>query len=84
MKVARKWRKKVVDMATLRSSLPSRLRQLLSGEAAIGGPSIKLDSDTVSSIYTPNFVYVCLCMCCVFLFFFRGKGAVFIDGFLDW
>lgn len=36
-------------MATLRSSLPSRLRQLLSGEGAIGGPSIKLDSDTVSS-----------------------------------
>ncbi|KAA8538199.1 hypothetical protein F0562_027807 [Nyssa sinensis] len=31
-------------MATLRSSLPSRLRQLLSGEGALG-PSIKLDSE---------------------------------------
>ncbi|KAL8096331.1 hypothetical protein AgCh_037334 [Apium graveolens] len=37
-------------MATLRSSLPSRLRQLLSGEGAIGGPSIKLDSDTPPQI----------------------------------
>lgn len=45
-------------MATLRSSLPSRLRQLLSGEGAIGGPSIKLDSDTVSSIYTLTFSYI--------------------------
>ncbi|KAF8411336.1 hypothetical protein HHK36_003883 [Tetracentron sinense] len=31
-------------MATLRSSLPSRLRQLLSGEGA-GGPSLKLESE---------------------------------------
>ncbi|XP_065881477.1 E3 ubiquitin-protein ligase UPL2-like [Euphorbia lathyris] len=31
-------------MATIRSSLPSRLRQLLSGESVIG-PSIKLDSE---------------------------------------
>lgn len=31
-------------MTTLRSSLPSRLRQLLSSEGAIG-PSIKLDSE---------------------------------------
>ncbi|KAK6938058.1 Ubiquitin-associated domain, partial [Dillenia turbinata] len=33
-----------VEMATLRSSLPSRLRQLLSGEEALR-PSLKLDSD---------------------------------------
>lgn len=32
-------------MASLRSSLPSRLRQLLSGETAIG-PSVRMDSDT--------------------------------------
>ncbi|XP_031386394.1 E3 ubiquitin-protein ligase UPL2-like isoform X2 [Punica granatum] len=32
-------------MAALRSSLPSRLRQLLSGETAVG-PSIRLDSET--------------------------------------
>lgn len=34
-------------MAALRSSLPSRLRQLLSGETAVG-PSIRLDSEAVS------------------------------------
>ncbi|KAI6689207.1 hypothetical protein NL676_026035 [Syzygium grande] len=33
------------EMASLRSSLPSRLRQLLSGETAIG-PSVRTDSDT--------------------------------------
>ncbi|TYH65157.1 hypothetical protein ES332_D06G037000v1 [Gossypium tomentosum] len=32
-------------MANIRSTLPSRLRQLLSGETATGGPSIKLDSE---------------------------------------
>lgn len=31
---------------TVRSSLPSRLRQLLSGEGPIG-PNVKLDSETV-------------------------------------
>lgn len=36
-------------MASIRSSLPSRLRQLLSSEGAIG-PSIKLDSEPPSSI----------------------------------
>uniref|UniRef100_A0A2C9VXM3 Uncharacterized protein n=1 Tax=Manihot esculenta TaxID=3983 RepID=A0A2C9VXM3_MANES len=37
-------------MATIRSSLPSRLRQLFSGESVIG-PSIKLDSEPVSSLF---------------------------------
>lgn len=36
-------------MATIRSSLPSRLRQLLSGDSIIG-PSIKLDSETPPKI----------------------------------
>lgn len=36
-------------MAALRSSLPSRLRQLLSGEGAIG-PSVKLDSETPQKV----------------------------------
>lgn len=58
-------------MATLRSSLPSRLRQLLSGEGAIGGPSIKLDSDTVSSIYTLFFIYVYFYVYAVFFDFLR-------------
>jgi len=34
-------------MTTLRSSWPSRLRQLLSNEGAIG-PSVKLDTEPVS------------------------------------
>lgn len=41
-----------VEMAALRSSLPSRLRQLLSGETAVG-PSIRLDSETVSTLSLP-------------------------------
>lgn len=36
-------------MTTVRSSLPSRIRQLLSADGALG-PSIKLDSEPVSSI----------------------------------
>ncbi|RVW65608.1 hypothetical protein CK203_033212 [Vitis vinifera] len=36
-------------MATLRSSLPSRLRQLLSGEAAMG-PALRLGDSEPGSI----------------------------------
>lgn len=43
-------------MSTLRSSLPSRLRQLFSSDGAIG-PSVKLDSEPVCD--------------CFFLLFFR-------------
>jgi len=38
-------------MTTLRSNWPSRLRQLLSSEGAIG-PSIKLDSEPVSVFFS--------------------------------
>jgi len=37
-------------MTTLRSSWPSRLRQLLSNESAIG-PSVKLDTEPVSVVF---------------------------------
>lgn len=43
-------------MTTLRSSLPSRLRQLLSSEGAIG-PSIKLDSEPVCTHFTRYFLF---------------------------
>lgn len=37
-------------MATARSTLPARLRQLISGENSIG-PSVKLDSEPVSFFF---------------------------------
>lgn len=37
-------------MATIRSSVPSRLRQLLSADGSLG-PSLKLDSEPVSFLF---------------------------------
>lgn len=51
-------------MATLRSSLPSRLRQLLSGEAAMG-PALRLgDSEPVSVSFSivSQFDYFWYCL----------------------
>lgn len=48
-------------MASVRSSLPSRLRQLLSSEGAIG-PSVKLDSEPVLFLLVslPSFMNTCM------------------------
>ena len=43
-------------MTSIRSSLPSRLRQLLSGEGSFV-PSVKLDSETVSFRYSTIYIY---------------------------
>ena len=45
-------------MTTIRSTLPSRLRQLLSGEGSFV-PSVKLDSETVSFRYSTIYIYIC-------------------------
>ena len=44
-------------MTTIRSTLPSRLRQLLSGEGSFV-PSVKLDSETVSFRYSTIYIYI--------------------------
>jgi len=49
-------------MTSIRSSLPSRLRQLLSGEGSLV-PSVKLDSETVSSsILLLLLLFLCVCV----------------------
>lgn len=49
-------------MTSIRSSLPSRLRQLLSGEGSLV-PSVKLDSETVSSsILLQLLLFLCVCV----------------------
>lgn len=58
----------------MRSSLPSRLRQLLSSEGSIG-PSVKLDYDPVSLLflYTRTFFVYFLCI-------FLSRSTVIIIG----
>lgn len=53
-------------MTTLRSSLPSRLRQLLSGDGSFG-PSVKLETEPVSllSCSINSSSEKCLCFLCV-------------------
>lgn len=58
-------------MTTLRSSLPSRLRQLLSSEGAIG-PSIKLDSEPVRATHFCLFTH-----CLLFIFIFGCCSVLF-------
>ena len=63
-----------VKMTTaLRSSLPSRLRQLLSREGAIG-PSVKLDSEAVS-----YFIIICLSFSIDFLVCFTSWLGFYLN-----
>lgn len=67
------------EMTTLRSSWPSRLRQLLSSEGAIG-PSVKLDSEPVSFFFLIFFCNLLhnLYLHCTVLIYFR-LGFYWID-----
>jgi len=53
-------------MTTLRSSWPSRLRQLLSNEGAIG-PSVKLDTEPVSVSFVYPLYLICIVLLCLLI-----------------